>query len=394
MWLGRFQVIATSDENISFRDRLNPNGRVLPVADFARLPEAELQREYLRRGFMSAALPVASAVLTGAPRHVDDAFFWQFPCRTEAAAFALHAALAEAPFDGRAVHVYLGLPWATWIDRQRVDPERRQTRREIAMQRVRLAGFRHALREVGVDLRVHTVCQHVYWRELLGTWRELGVSDAWLSHAPAAGDVGAAIGDLVLHPWRLFAVNVEDPHRRAGLRIGVDPADKPLLASFIGTHAPHYLSDVRLRLKGFAAEPGFHIELTERWHFEDVVYRHQVYLDPLEASYRVDQTVDHYNRVLSDSVFSLCPAGAGANTLRLWESLAVGSVPVLLGPLPMMPRGGSLPPIDWDEIVLRIADHQVAELPLLLRSMPIDEVRRRQRLGLQAFAQVQEQSCF
>jgi hypothetical protein len=42
-----------------------------------------------------------------------------------------------------------------------------------------------------------------------------------------------------------------------------------------------------------------------------------------------DQKTFRYNTILSDSVFSLCPLGAGPNTLRFWESIAVGSIPVI-----------------------------------------------------------------
>ena len=37
-------------------------------------------------------------------------------------------------------------------------------------------------------------------------------------------------------------------------------------------------------------------------------------------------------------------------------------------------------------IVLRVADNELLDLPQRLRSIPIDEVRRRQRLGMEAFA--------
>jgi len=93
-------------------------------------------------------------------------------------------------------------------------------------------------------------------------------------------------------------------------------------------------------------------------------------------------------------VFSLCPAGAGPNSLRLWEALAVGAVPVLLGVQPMLPKGGSLPAIDWDRIVLRVPDDEISSLPQRLRAIPLPERRQRQQLGLQAYAAVRVQRCF
>lgn len=392
--LKRFRVTQLDTGQLCFNDRLLGRQRCLPLADFIAVGEADLDVEFMRRGFLDAALPVALGSVADGPRSADDSLFWQFPCRTEGVAWELHDALDDAVSDRAEIHVYLGLPWATWLDRRRVDPYQPRVQRELQMQRVRLNGFRRVLKSMGTKLRVHTVCQHVHWRELLPTWRRLGLTDVWLSHAPQAHHEPNSPG-LDLHPWRLFAVNVEDASRSAGLRIGADPATKPLLASFVGAHADHYLSDVRLRLRALADRPGFHVVVTEKWHFEDVVYEHQVRQRPLADSYKVDELVGRYNKLLSDSVFSLCPAGAGPNTLRLWESLAVGSVPVLLGPPPAMPEGGTLlEPINWDLIVLRISDEQIPELPTILSKISLDEVRRRQQLGMQAFARVREQRCF
>jgi hypothetical protein len=392
---GRLRVTGIAPGRLRLRDRLRPGSRTLdaPGPPHPADPRQTLV-ELLRLGFLDAVLPAASRPVGAAPVRRDDCMFWQFPARTEAAAFDRHAELPHAVSDGSAVHVYLGLPWATWIDRT----TRRGTvpvavEHELLMQRVRIGGFRRVLRALGADLRVHTVCQHVGFRPWLPAWRRLGVTDLWLSHAPPVGtrfDAGAPR----LHPWHLYAVNVEDAGRRQGLVVGRDPEARRVLASFVGAHDAHYLSDTRLRLRALAGQDGFEIRVTEGWHFEDVVYRRQIDGDGAAPAGGAGAAVERYNALLSDSVFSLCPAGAGPNTLRLWESLAVGAVPVLLGPAPRLPEGGTLPPIDWDRIVLRVADEQIPDLPRLLSAVPIDERRRRQQLGLQAYAQVRAQRCF
>ncbi len=391
-WLNRFSVVQEGANHLRFKDRLRPDHRTLPLRLFTGFEGRRQEIELLRLGFIDPVMPAVLRPLADAPREAEDTLFWQFPCRTEADAWLIHTRLEEAPYDGHDVHVYLGLPWATWIDHQRNDSALSQAKQEMRLQRVRLSGIRHALADAGAALRVHTVCQHVYWRDFLPLWQEMGVTDLWLSHAPPRRE--RSYGGMKLHPWRLFAVNVEDSARNAGLRAGVDPASKALLASFVGAHADHYITMVRQQLLTLAGEPGFHIELTNKWHFEDVVYRHQVHHAPLQESYRIDDAVESYNRVLSDSVFSLCPAGAGPNTLRLWESLAVGAVPVLIGPAPEMPCGGTLENIDWDGIVLRVTEKEVENLPMKLRSMRLEEVRMRQQRGMQAYAAVRQQRCF
>jgi Exostosin family len=390
----RFQVFDAGPDYYACRDWLQRGERLVPKQALAGMDESAQAAALFRQGFVRHRETALPTPVRQRPADPAGLLFWQFPCRTEAAAFDVHAAPPEPDASTGDVHCYVGLPWATWIDKQRADPEQLAAHQQVRLLVVRLSGLRHMLQSLGLQFRVHTVCQHIYWPRMLGHWRRIGITDLWLSHA-APGEAPAEAAGLRIHPWHLYAVNVLDPERRQGLQIGKDPATKRHLASFIGTHMPHYLSDARLRLRALAGQPGFAVQVTQdKWHFEDVVYRHQVHHEPLAGSYAVDESVSRYNSLLSDSVFSLCPVGAGPNTLRLWESLAVGSVPVLLGPPPRMPQGGSLPPIDWDSIVLRIADEQIADLPQILRRMPMDEVRRRQQLGLQAFAQVQAQRCF
>lgn len=395
---GRFGLRIMASGDIEFADRLRTTTRVLPSKRFSHASSTFRRAECVRLGFMDATLPPALRPIADRPRHGGDLLFWQFPARTEAAAFELHQELAEAPRQGDTVHAYLGLPWATWIDLGTHESSAYRGKQpaevgnELLMQRVRIGGLRKALQECGVQLRIHTVCQHIHWRLWLPAWRSLGITDLWLSHAPA--DAPAEATSMTLHPWRLYAVNVEDDARRVGLQNGRDPAHKPLLASFVGAYADHYVSDVRVRLRSLADVPRFHVHVTDKWHFESTVYEHQIGGGPLANPDATVNSVRQYNELLSDSVFALCPAGAGPNTLRLWEALAVGSVPVLLGPAPQFPKGGSLPEIDWNSIVLHVEDSRLHELPSILSSIPTDEVRRRQAQGMAAFAQVCQQRCF
>lgn len=394
-WFERFQVSAPAGDSYLFHDRLVPPARQVARSRFTGLSGRALQVALFQAGFMHARMPVAGGPVPDRPRDRADILFWQYPCMTEGAAWEQHAGLDEPALLDGTMHVYVGLPWATWIDFARKAAWPRggaaAMAHQLQLMRVRLSGLRGALSELGVDLRVHTVCQHIYWRDMAEAWRRLGITDAWLSHCPPEGRSQSDAG-FATHPWALFAVNVRDPARRAGLVEGRDPAAKNMLASFVGAHAPHYLSDTRLRLRALADHPGFTVRVTDRWHFENVVYAEQI------GGQRPDTTggddIASYNALLSDSIFSLCPAGAGANTLRLWESLAVGAVPVLCGPQPALPAGGSLPAIDWDRIVVRVPDEQIGQLPSLLAAMPMSEVRNRQQLGMKAYGQVMAQRCF
>jgi len=393
-WFGRFQVFSMSDNSYLFRDRLMPPARSIARSRFAGLVGRELQVALFQAGFAHSRMPPFGGPVRNKPRDRADTLFWQYPCLTEGAAWEQHAYMTQPVLRDGELHIYLGLPWATWIDfaRKAAWPEggAAAMAQQLQMTAVRLSGMRGALGELGVGLRVHTVCQHIYWRDMAHIWRRLGVTDSWLSHCPPPGVQPEP--DLALHPWALFAVNVRDPQRRAGIVKKRDPASKAVLASFIGAHGGHYLSDTRLRLRALEDEAGFVVRVTDRWHFEQVVYEEQI--GGQQPAQGCGDATASYNALLSDTVFSLCPAGTGANTLRLWESLAVGSIPVLCGPQPTLPTGGNLPAIDWDRIVVRVPDERIATLPSLLRAMPMSEVRERQQRGMRAYSQVIAQRCF
>ena len=397
-WFNRFQVIKKDHGKLYFRDCLYPNGKLLEESIFLDYPDNSKEQTiaFFQKGFLSATVSsVLTTIKTSAePEH--EALFWQFPCRTEAQAWENHQ-LLQAPYldNQQNLHIYLGLPWATWIDKQQKEAwqghELIQVQQQLRLLRVYFSGIKAVLKSLGVTLRLHTVCQHIYWRDFINHWRQLGITDLWLSHCPTQDDT---VNDFKLHPWSLFAVNVEDKARQVGLKIGIDPAKKPLLASFIGAHLPHYLSDIRLRLQQFTNEPDFLIRVKQQWHFEKVVYQHQMNQQALNQTYGIDESVQSYNQLLSDSVFSLCPSGAGVNSLRLWESLAVGSIPVLLGDDVCLPSGGNLSMINWDDIVLRISDQQLADLPQILRNISLSERRRRQQLAMEVYQKVRQQRCF
>lgn len=322
-----------------------------------------------------------------------DTWFWQFPCRTEEAAWERHRALPGPVAIGEAVNVYLGLPWATWIDCQY------SCREDIAIVNERVTKLRAWTAERGLSFRLHTVCQHIYWQAMLPAFRLLGVKDLWLSHAPPERHLDRR---LQIWSWPLYAVNVEDPARREGLTFARRPDERTKFASFRGAWMPHYLSSVRLRLAEYfgrraRADDAWIVEMTSKWHFEDIVYRHQVAGRALADIDTKRAETARYNELISDSVFSLCPSGAGPNTLRLWESLAVGCIPVVLSdsfrPPQFVERAGEYSPT-WQEAVLTHPEDALATLEERLRALTPEERRRMHLAAIRLYAAARGMRCF
>ena len=383
-WFGRFTVSEDADYYY-FVDSLILGQKALKKSLFQGLSGIKLDLAFFAWGFLPICIKSTEKAIGDSPNDPSDLLFWQFPARTEAQAFEAHQKLPDLRSLDAPFHCYLGLPWATFIDKKTFPEDL------LASLKVRLSGLALALKELGVELKIHTVCQHVYWKTSLPVWKSLGVTDLWLSHHQAYEQKGL---ELTLHPWALYAVNIEDPNRRVGLQFDIAPSEKRYLASFIGTHADHYLKDSRLKLMQLKNDPNFYIQMQDQWHFERVVYEHQVAGVGLQDVYQADEQVGLYNEVLSQSKFALCPSGAGPNTIRLWEALALGVTPVLLGVNPSMPLGGSLESINWDSLVVQIPDEDIADLPNILGKIDYIELKQRGQLAKDAYAKVKTMTCF
>tara|TARA_Y100001970_G_scaffold122281_1_gene151579 strand:+ start:1877 stop:5005 length:3129 start_codon:yes stop_codon:yes gene_type:complete len=266
------------------------------------------------------------------PSGPADINFWQYPCATEKQAFENHLLLRPGDhidITHKLVHLYIPLPWATYVDKKQF-PESYLLRVKSLINQ-----YKDIAKNNGYSLKVHSVCQHIHWVRMLEKAQWLGITDFYLSHKDSKSDaIQQEMGtNLNLHGWTLIAVNYEAPERSEGME-RKPMAERNLLASFIGAHMKHYRDDSRIKLFEAAKACGrddVFVDLGNEWHFNKVVYEEQV-LNREIAAHHIDEHHERtfrYNAILSDSKFSLCPEGAGPNTLRFWESIAVGSIPVL-----------------------------------------------------------------
>lgn len=259
-------------------------------------------------------------------KHDDSAVIWQFPCNTEEVACSSIKDInlnVRGNFELGIYELYLAVPWASLIDLKS------ESHGSFAALKATLSVYRSLAQEAGITLRVHTVCQHIRWRNVIDWCRGLGITDLHASHA-TKNDVEEFLGsDLKLHGWTLVAVNKETPERSK--KFEVVPFDqRRYLCSFKGSHMGHYLDSSRLSLGELPWPDNCIVEITEKWHFNDAVYKSQIHGDfNLEANLGDLSGAESYNDLLCQSKFALCPVGAGPNTLRFWEAIAAGAVPVL-----------------------------------------------------------------
>ena len=396
----RFKVYADT-RYLYFYDRYWP---VVRKVEHAQFQAAELSTNsfvLFATGFIPACLDLGLISIAQEMQYKDDVLFWQYPARTEADAYEVHQSMARQNIDEvkKQVHLYIGLPWATFIDKTRFPSA------IIRLYASRVSALKEFTCQLGYELKVHTVCQHINWQKILPFADQIGITALWIAHKTKGFDVAKvenAVGQITnripLHAWPLYAVNFRDFTRRAGL-VNKPIKDKTIFASFIGAYMAHYLSDVRLRLLKLEAHADYAIEIKNLWHFNELVYEKQVLGNAKtpETDAIKHAEVVRYNAVLSDSVFSLCPVGAGYNSLRLWESLAVGSIPVILADGLDLPILEELAPhlnLTWDDAVVFHAESDLETLDARLRAYSSDELESMRTACLSIYKAMEQVSCF
>lgn len=376
-------TVQRRDGRIAFVDRY------WPTAVSFREPEleewsSEALREAFVWGFAGPLLEWKGQQFSNEKLYAEQLHFWQYPCRTEQDAFERHQRMAAPFWDGEGVHLYVGMPWATWIDKKTFPDQL------LEAYRSRIAAMAGILRE---PLQVHSVCQHIRWMEHPHRFEQAGINQLWIAHKEKGWDTE---GQLRLHSWPLYAVNVMDPERREGLEV-VPVEQKTIFASFKGAHMKHYPSEIRLRLKELAHLEGYEIEVKDIWHFNKVVYNYQIFNKESDKDAIERHEILAYNRLLSQSLFSLCPSGAGPNTLRLWESLGTGAIPVVLSDryeFPSLKSVGLDNNEAWQQAVIDLPEKSIGSLDQQLHCLTAKQLEDMQGMGLRLFGASLHVCCF
>jgi hypothetical protein len=317
---------------------------------------------------------------------------YQYPAITEKQALYNHLNTFSQK-NTEFIDVYLGFPWASLIDDiiSCIDSEKDiDSLRETAE---KIKHFRELANSVNKQLRVHTVCQHIKWAKIKDIFISTGIDDLHISHCVK----NIEIEKIRIHPWSLAAANSENIASICGLSI--KPArKKELFFSFIGSHCHNYRSEIRLKIKEIVEKNNFQnilFLLEGRWFFEDIVYKEQLKNAYLGDSFYEDmkKRTKNYNEVLSNSIFALCPEGSGPNTIRLWESMSVGAIPVLFENDWDPPRISKMN-LEWKDISVLVPKQETENFYEILKSISAEKIEEMQSNCLNAYNQFRLMTCF
>jgi len=152
---------------------------------------------------------------------------------------------------------------------------------------------------------------------------------------------------------------------------GVDPAEKKdIWFSFIGfnTHP------TRTKLFQLARRKDVIIIKRNNWHF-------------YQNTQQKEQEKKEYQDILARSRFSICPRGTGASTIRFWESLQAGSIPVLISDAMVLPDL-----FDWNSCIIRVAEDEVTNIYEILSKISLKQEKEMRENCLRCYRLFSEEN--
>ncbi|WP_296818624.1 exostosin family protein [Brevundimonas sp.] len=281
-------------------------------------------------------------------RHDGD---WQYPAITEQRAFEMvRASGLKAEGVG-----YFAFPWATLIDRLGSRPE------DAADLLAQLDAFAATAKR---RVRRVTTCQHVRMQEFKHLFDLVGITDVFWSHAARGRPRWTGNRAIRIHPFPLYPVQAPRAREHE------EDETRPILFNFIGAvQNTWYLTDVRRWIADhLQRDPRGLVVLRDRWHYQRAVYDHQIRRLEVDPQALTDAEAEaQFKRALRRSTFTLCPSGAGPSSIRLWEALGFGSIPVLLSDTAALPGPAALwaeaaVACDETEDAVKVLPDRLAEL--------------------------------
>ncbi|MBS0017212.1 MAG: tetratricopeptide repeat protein, partial [Arthrospira sp. SH-MAG29] len=272
---------------------------------------------------------------------------WQYPAITEKHAYKMAQKYLHG--YGRSI-VYFGFPWATLIDQFLHKPE--MTKHLLLV----LERYKPYLQQFS---KVVTVCQHVKMLDYQYLFEKVGITDIFWSHAIKGQPHLTKFPEIKIHPFPLFPAQACDlsPQKLRGVF-------RKLLFCFVGSKSPsYYLTDSRNQIiKHLSNDKRGVIRSRDVWHYRDIVYEYQIKKTVTYEKNLIDKShTFEFKELLKQSVFSLCPSGSGPNSIRLWESIGYGSIPVVLSDTYLPPGDLDL----WESAVVVCPEksHEIKALP-------------------------------
>jgi hypothetical protein len=269
--------------------------------------------------------------------------FWQYPAITEKAFYLQNKDNPD----------FLGLPWATIVDK-----------------RYSFQVIYNIIKPYTQPGKVYyTCCQHIIFRYFIPLWKALNINMVYVVHKQKGIDT---LDGIILKPCPLYAVNIENTEfNKEFMEVDLLNVERNILYNFIGGYQQDYMSQIRPNIFRMHHPENTIIKHTGDWHFNKLVYNPaQNVKQELNLDEEHINKTKYYNELLIKSRYTLAPSGSGPNSIRLWEALGAGSIPVLLSDNLELPKHEL-----WNEAIIFMKESEINSLPEKLAAISEDKER-------------------
>ncbi len=268
--------------------------------------------------------------------------FWQYPVITEKTVFQ----------QQKKNENFIGLPWATIIDKN-----------------INISNLIKELKtKLKEDNKYITCCQHINFKKIIDYLSQINIDILYVPHKTKNID---KINNIIIKSCPLYAVNLENNKRnKEFMNVDFNEQKRKVLYSFIGSYQSIYISKIRIFLLKMKHPNNCIVNYSGEWHFQKEVYHKQVMNKNINITDKVKNLskCKLYNKVLLNSKYSLCPSGSGPNSIRFWESLGVGSIPILLADTLDLPFHNL-----WEKAILVVNEKDYKNIPSLLSKITVEK---------------------
>ncbi len=301
-------------------------------------------------------------------------FKWQIPVITEKHSYEL---ISKDSSLGSENITYIAFPWSQIVDLYQKE--------KLIEENLSIEDFvsTHLPKGLLSCDCVFTVCQTFNYKKLLPSLSKIGLDLVFVPHATKRNiaQIAQEFGVEIL-PYPLFPVNTSNS------------ADtKSLLYSFIGNilyqgadiESRDRATRIRTKLMYDVNHPSNTIVFPiESWHFDSIVYKRDVFGKRLNAveETRIKLRTIKYKEVLSKSRYALCPRGIGPASIRFWEALGAGAIPVNISDDFWLPGEEYF---DWDSCVVNVKEADILDIPDILSHISEEQEIEMRRNALRAF---------
>lgn len=261
---------------------------------------------------------------------------WQKPVITEYQIFKLFNEQSTIPVD------YFAFPWATMID----NIKNKKLYNFVSKYKIE-------------STQCFTVMQHIYYFKYLDIIKQIGITHVFTPHKTInflelEKKYGLKIISFSLYPAQSienFSLNI------------TNISSRKYLISFIGQYNPKcYISKIRNIIfdiyKNQSEYSDCLVKKRSEWHYECMVYG---------SSSSTNKTNEQeYSENLLDTKFSLCPSGSGPNSIRIWESMSYGTIPVILADTLVLPEICNL---NWSDYFILWEESEIDKLYEYLKTI-------------------------